>query len=255
MVSRKVSRRRFVASTAALSTAAGRCTVRARRLCRRQAVGRLLGPLGAERQRRDRKADQGVGREGKGRGPDRLHHLAGQQAPADHRRGSAGRSRVTTSWRMNTFLPARYAEQLVPVNDVMDDLIKENGKVNDTVEYLGKVNGKWLAVPATVGSQIKGPCSRIDLLKKHAGIDIQAMYPAGARAQGRRLDPRHLPQGGGSLPQGRQSVRHRPRHDVGQRRHDRRDLPLPSARCWSTPRATSSSRTTRSARRSTTTRS
>jgi ABC-type glycerol-3-phosphate transport system substrate-binding protein len=42
------------------------------------------------------------------------------------------------------------------------------------------VNGKWLAVPATSGSQIKGPCSRIDLLKKHAGIDIQAMYPAGA---------------------------------------------------------------------------
>ena len=80
----------------------------------------------------------------------------------------------------NTFLPARYADQLVPVNDVVEDLIKDNGKVNGTVEYLGKINGKWLGVPATVGSQIKGPCSRIDLLKKHAGIDIQAMYPAGS---------------------------------------------------------------------------
>ncbi len=80
----------------------------------------------------------------------------------------------------NTFLPARYADQLVPVNDIVDDLIKDNGKVNGTVEYLGKINGKWLGVPATVGSQFKGPCSRIDLLKKHAGIDIQAMYPAGA---------------------------------------------------------------------------
>lgn len=79
----------------------------------------------------------------------------------------------------STWLPARYADQLVPMNDVMEPLIKENGKVNDTVEYLGKLNGKWLAVPATAGSQIKGPCSRIDLLKKHAGIDIQAMYPAG----------------------------------------------------------------------------
>lgn len=79
----------------------------------------------------------------------------------------------------STWLPARYAEQLVPMNDVMEPLIKENGAVNGTVEYLGKVNGKWLAVPATAGSQIKGPCSRIDLLKKHAGIDIQAMYPAG----------------------------------------------------------------------------
>ncbi len=81
---------------------------------------------------------------------------------------------------MNTFLPARYADQLVPVNDLMEPLIKENGAVNATVEYLGKIDGKWLAVPATVGSQIKGPCSRIDYLKEYAGIDIQAMYPAGA---------------------------------------------------------------------------
>src|SRR4029450_10953653 len=38
----------------------------------------------------------------------------------------------------------------------------------------------WSAVPAAVGSQIKGPCSRIDLMKKYAGIDVQAMYPAGS---------------------------------------------------------------------------
>jgi ABC-type glycerol-3-phosphate transport system substrate-binding protein len=84
---------------------------------------------------------------------------------------------------MNTFLPARYSEQLVPVNDLMDKLVKENGKVNSTVEYLGKVDGKWLATPATVGSQFKGPCSRFDLMKKHAGIDVRAMYPAGAEPQ------------------------------------------------------------------------
>jgi ABC-type glycerol-3-phosphate transport system substrate-binding protein len=83
----------------------------------------------------------------------------------------------------STWLPSRYAEQLVPMNDVVEPLIKTNGAVNATVEYLGKVGGKWLAVPATVGSQMKGPCSRIDLLKKHAGIDIQAMYPAGAPPQ------------------------------------------------------------------------
>jgi ABC-type glycerol-3-phosphate transport system substrate-binding protein len=80
---------------------------------------------------------------------------------------------------VTSFLPARYSEQMVAVNDLMDELTKSNGKVNATVEYLGKLNGKWLAVPATVGSQIKGPCSRIDYMKKHAGIDVQAMYPAG----------------------------------------------------------------------------
>ena len=81
---------------------------------------------------------------------------------------------------MNTFLPARYAEQLVPVNDIMEPLIKANGKVNATVEYLGKIDGKWLAVPATVGTQFKGPCTRIDYMKQYAGLDVQAMYPAGA---------------------------------------------------------------------------
>src|ERR1700730_14323145 len=76
--------------------------------------------------------------------------------------------------------PHGHAESLEPVNDIMDELIKQNGAVNDTVTYLGNLNGKWLAVPATVGSQIKGPCSRIDLFKRHAGIDLQAMYPAGS---------------------------------------------------------------------------
>ncbi|MFZ9490699.1 MAG: extracellular solute-binding protein, partial [Burkholderiaceae bacterium] len=62
---------------------------------------------------------------------------------------------------------------------IMGDLIKEHGAVNGTVEYLGKVGGRWVVVPATAGSQIKGPCSRADLLKQHAGIDIKAMYAPG----------------------------------------------------------------------------
>jgi hypothetical protein len=48
-----------------------------------------------------------------------------------------------------SFLAARYAELLVPVDELMDQLIKTNGAVNDMVEYLAKLNGKWLAVPAT----------------------------------------------------------------------------------------------------------
>jgi ABC-type glycerol-3-phosphate transport system substrate-binding protein len=78
-----------------------------------------------------------------------------------------------------TWQPHGHAESLAPVNDIVEELIKQNGAVNDTVTYLGMLNGKWLAVPAAVGSQIKGPCSRIDLFRQHAGIDLQAMYPAG----------------------------------------------------------------------------
>jgi extracellular solute-binding protein len=76
--------------------------------------------------------------------------------------------------------PQDHAEQLEPVDDVMAELIKLNGAVNPTVEYLGRAEGHWLAVPTCVGSQIKGPCSRIDLMKQLAGIDVTAMYPAGS---------------------------------------------------------------------------
>jgi ABC-type glycerol-3-phosphate transport system substrate-binding protein len=81
---------------------------------------------------------------------------------------------------MNTWLPHQNAEQLETVDDVMEPLIKQNGAVNATVEYLGRAGNRWIAMPATIGSQMKGPCSRIDLMKQHAGIDVRAMYPAGA---------------------------------------------------------------------------
>jgi ABC-type glycerol-3-phosphate transport system substrate-binding protein len=81
---------------------------------------------------------------------------------------------------MPSWWPQDKAKSLEPVDDVMAELIKLNGNVNGTVQYLGKSGGKWVGVPATIGSQIKGPCSRIDLMKQHAGIDVQALYPAGS---------------------------------------------------------------------------
>src|SRR5262249_8002905 len=81
---------------------------------------------------------------------------------------------------MSTWSPHEYANSLESVDDIMEPLIKQNGAVNGTVTYLGRGQNRWLAVPATIGSQIKGPCSRIDLMKQHAGIDVQAMYPAGS---------------------------------------------------------------------------
>ncbi len=81
---------------------------------------------------------------------------------------------------MPTWWPHAQSELLEPVNDIMEPLIKQNGDVNGTVQYLGQLDGKWLGVPTCVGSQIKGPCSRIDLMKKLANIDVQEMYPAGS---------------------------------------------------------------------------
>jgi ABC-type glycerol-3-phosphate transport system substrate-binding protein len=82
--------------------------------------------------------------------------------------------------QMASWWPHAYAHNLEPVDDVVVDLIKANGAIDESVVYLGRAQNRWVAVPATSGSQIKGPCSRIDLMKQHAGIDVQAMYPAGA---------------------------------------------------------------------------
>jgi ABC-type glycerol-3-phosphate transport system substrate-binding protein len=82
---------------------------------------------------------------------------------------------------MPTWWSHANSDLLEPVNDIMEPIVKQNGEVNNTVKYLGQLDGKWLGVPACVGSQIKGPCSRIDLMKKFANIDVQEMYPAGAQ--------------------------------------------------------------------------
>jgi ABC-type glycerol-3-phosphate transport system substrate-binding protein len=81
---------------------------------------------------------------------------------------------------MPTWWPHAYTELLEPMNDVMTQLIAQNGAVNGTVQYLGQLDGKGHAAPICIGSQIKGPCSRIDLMKQYAKIDVQEMYPAGA---------------------------------------------------------------------------
>jgi ABC-type glycerol-3-phosphate transport system substrate-binding protein len=71
-----------------------------------------------------------------------------------------------------------HQDALEPVDDVVKSLTDAFGKVNSAVEYLGKVKGHWLAVPGSSGTQIKGPCGRISLLKQLAGLDVLEMYPA-----------------------------------------------------------------------------
>lgn len=81
---------------------------------------------------------------------------------------------------MPTWYPADQASNLEPVDDIMKDLIAENGAVSSVVEYLGRQDGHWIAVPTTPGSQMKPPCGRIDLFKEHVGLDLTKMYPAGS---------------------------------------------------------------------------
>ncbi len=71
-----------------------------------------------------------------------------------------------------------HADLLEPMDDVMKRLTDKYGPVNGASEYLFKSKGHWVAVPASSGTQNKGPCGRISVLKQAAGIDVVKMYPA-----------------------------------------------------------------------------
>jgi len=77
-----------------------------------------------------------------------------------------------------TWYAAGQAENLEPLDDVMQPLIAENGKVSAAAEYLGKQNGRWIAVPGTWGNATFPCVGRMDLLKEHGGLDVVKMYPA-----------------------------------------------------------------------------
>ena len=71
-----------------------------------------------------------------------------------------------------------HAEVLEPLDDVVAGLTKQYGAISPVSEYLAKIKGTWRGLPTTVGSQVKPCCSRFDLYKQHAGIDLLDMFPA-----------------------------------------------------------------------------
>ena len=124
----RFDRRRFLASTAAAASAAVRRPLRSHFPRGRIAGGRLLGPLGAGRERYAHQAVQRMGGEGEGRHQDRLHHLARQQDPADHRRRRRRPKAGTTSSRFPTWYCPGQAANLEPVDDLVQPLIAKYGK-------------------------------------------------------------------------------------------------------------------------------
>ena len=71
-----------------------------------------------------------------------------------------------------------HAELLEPLDEIAAALIKQYGPISPVAEYLAKIKGAWRGVPAASGSQIKPCCSRFDLYKEHAGIDLREVFPA-----------------------------------------------------------------------------
>jgi ABC-type glycerol-3-phosphate transport system substrate-binding protein len=82
-----------------------------------------------------------------------------------------------TNWEATQFNAALDAH-----DDIVKTVVGHNGAIDPAVEYLGKFEGRWLGVPMTRGTLLLGCCSRFDLMKEEAGIDVQALYPAGKPA-------------------------------------------------------------------------
>ena len=70
-----------------------------------------------------------------------------------------------------------HGESLEPLDDVMKVLTSRYGPVNPISSYLGTVNGHWVGLPTSTGTNYKGPVGRISVLRDKAGIDVTAMYP------------------------------------------------------------------------------
>jgi ABC-type glycerol-3-phosphate transport system substrate-binding protein len=71
-----------------------------------------------------------------------------------------------------------YAEHLEPVDDVIKHLTDKYGRYDPVIEYLAKQENHWMAVPGTDPTANLTCCARISMMKKFAGIDLEAMYPA-----------------------------------------------------------------------------
>ena len=64
------------------------------------------------------------------------------------------------------------AELLEPLDEIAAALIKQYGPISPVAEYLAKIKGAGAACRRH-GSQVKPCCSRLDLYKEHAGIDLR----------------------------------------------------------------------------------
>ena len=70
-----------------------------------------------------------------------------------------------------------HADDVEPLDDVMQRLTAKYGPTNHVAEYLARINNHWLAIPTSSGTQNKPPCARISTMKDVAGIDVVKMYP------------------------------------------------------------------------------
>ena len=73
---------------------------------------------------------------------------------------------------------AKYLDKLEPLDGIIKAVTAKYGEMSPDAAYLGKIKGTWYSVPGPAGSHTYPMVSRLDLFKKHCGIDLQKVFPA-----------------------------------------------------------------------------
>ncbi len=81
--------------------------------------------------------------------------------------------------QMGDWYAAAQADNLEPVDELVNSLVAEHGKLVQGSEYIGRQKGRWIAVPTGIQTTAMTPCARIDYFKQHVGLDVTRMYPVG----------------------------------------------------------------------------
>lgn len=106
-----------------------------------------------------------------------------QLTAAAEKRAKSGHDMIAMPTWDNVF----HADALEPVDEEYKYLIGKYGNLTADGEYIFKRDGTWVALPCSAGANHSYPVvARKDLFKEHAGIDVEAMFPAGPRTSASR---------------------------------------------------------------------
>jgi len=78
-----------------------------------------------------------------------------------------------------TLYTALYKDDLEPMDDLIKQITDAYGDLTPDAKYSGMIDGTWYSAPAATGTHLYPMVSRLDLWKEHAGIDLQKIFPAG----------------------------------------------------------------------------
>ncbi|MDO8480072.1 MAG: extracellular solute-binding protein [Candidatus Rokubacteria bacterium] len=85
-----------------------------------------------------------------------------------------------------TWYGTLYKDKLETVSDVVESIQKQYGKYNDNAVYMNYQDGRWITVPAPIGSHTYPLETRMDIWKKSAGIDVQDIFPADVKKRDKK---------------------------------------------------------------------